>query len=218
VTAPVLEFRSYHGPRARVEVRQGSGGRKIGGYGAVFDKLSKNLGGFVERVSPGAFNRCRGNGWPGVMARYDHDRQMLLGTTAAETLRLNIDRTGLYYEVEVPHTRDDILELVERGDVSQSSFAFQTYADDWATSAQGYPLRTLLEVKLVDVAPTANPAYPDATAGLRSLARKFDVAFDEVRALAEQNELQRLFPKRLTGTTARTLLMSGPPDPWSDAA
>ena len=47
-------------------------------------------------------------------------------------------------------------------------------------------MRTLVSVELVDVAPVGEePAYPDATAGLRSLARHFDADPDEVTAMAE---------------------------------
>jgi uncharacterized protein len=220
VNSPAVEFRSYSGPEGRVEIREGSSGRKIGGYAAKFNVLSRNLGGFVERISPGAFNKSRGDGWPEVMARYDHDRQMLLGTTGGGTLELTIDRTGLFYDVVVPHTRDDVLELVARNDVRHSSFAFLTgnAVDDWSTSDGGYPLRTLLSVQLVDVAPTAQPAYPDATAGLRSLARHFDADIEEVKAMAERDELRRLFPTRLDGRAAKTILLSSGPDPWAAVA
>src|SRR5215208_4711119 len=109
---PVVECRSSPG---LVAVRSQAGttnGRSIGGYAVVFGRLSKSLGGFVETVSPGALNRSRGNGWPGVMARYE--QEVLLGTAAAGTLRLSIDATGLLYEVDVPRSREDVLELVQR--------------------------------------------------------------------------------------------------------
>src|SRR5690242_1266310 len=108
-----------------VEIRAGSDSHTIGGYAAKFDRMSQNLGGFVERIAPGFFNKSRGDGWPGVVARYNHDDNMLLGTTGAGTLRLGIDDVGLQYEVDLPSARADVRELVQRGDVRQSSFAFQ---------------------------------------------------------------------------------------------
>ena len=170
-------------------------GSKIGGYASVFNRLSDNLGGFVERVDPSFFNKSRGDGWPGVMARYNHDDNQLLGTTGGGTLRLLVDEVGLDYEVDVPAARADVLELVSRGDVRASSFAFRTYDDDWAQTEQGFPMRTLLSGALVDVAPVNTPAYPDATAGLRSLATKFDAPIAEVRSLAEANDLRRFFTR-----------------------
>jgi hypothetical protein len=74
----------------------------------------------------------------------------------------------------------------------------------------------LLQVQLVDVAAVDSAAYPDPTAGLRSLAGRFDAPFEEVRALAERDELRRLFPHRLNGRVALALLPPEP-DPWRPA-
>jgi uncharacterized protein len=199
------------------------GGSQIGGYAAVFNRFSENLGGFVERVQPSFFNKSRGDGWPGVMARYNHEDGMLLGTTGGGTLRLLVDDVGLDYSVDVPAARADVLELVARGDVRGSSFAFRTYQDDWSTTDQGFPLRDLISGALVDVAPVNTPAYPDATAGLRSLATKFDADLEEVRSLAQNNELRRFFKRTdnagpaKTGTTlmqARKILLDKSTSPY----
>jgi len=185
-----------------VEVRAGTDKRIIGGYAAKFNRMSQNLGGFVERIAPEFFNKSRGDGWPGVIARYNHDDNMVLGTITGGTLRLSTDEIGLAYEVDVPQARADVYELVQRGDVSQSSFAFVAYEDDWGTSEQGFPLRTLVSGRLHDVAPVNTPAYEDTSVGLRSvdaalrsLALKFDADVAEVRTLAEQNELVRFFKR-----------------------
>lgn len=180
--------------RGLVEVRANDdqgGGRRIGGYAAKFNKLSQNLGGFVERIDPGFFSKSEGDGWPGVMARYNHDDNRLLGTAEAGTLRLGLDGTGLDYTVDVPASREDVLELVQRGDVRRSSFAFYTFADDWAQTDDGFPLRTLLSGALVDVAPVNTPAYMDTSTGLRSLAEKAGAELEEVRAAAEAGDLKR---------------------------
>ena len=178
-----------------VEIRAGSDKQAIGGYAAKFDRMSQNLGGFVERIAPGFFNKSRGDGWPGVVARYNHDDNMLLGTIGGGTLRLNLDDIGLQYEVDVPQARSDVYELVQRGDVRQSSFAFVAFEDEWTTSDQGFPLRTLVSGRLMDVAPVNTPAYEDTSVGLRSLAAKFDADIEEVRSLAASNELTRFFKR-----------------------
>lgn len=176
-----------------VETRAKGDGKSIGGYAAVFNSLSQNLGGFVESVDPAFFNKSRGDGWPGVVARFNHDDNQLLGTIAGGTLRLSVDGTGLDYMVDPPMARADITELVYRGDVRQSSFAFITYEEDWSVTDQNFPKRTLLSGKLVDVAPVVSPAYLDTTAGLRSLAVKVGAEYEEVRKLAEENELRKFF-------------------------
>jgi HK97 family phage prohead protease len=179
-----------------VQLRRGDSGRggaRIGGYAAVFNKRSRDLGGFVEVIAPGAFNRSRGNGWPNVLCRYEHTD--LIGTSAAGTLTLSIDSRGLLYEVEPPRARADVVELVERGDVRYSSFAFRTAQDSWGTTPSGYPLRT----------PVVDPAYPDATAGLRSLAEATGTPLEDVQTLAGANRLRELLPsvpQRISGRDA----------------
>ncbi|GAA0347833.1 HK97 family phage prohead protease [Actinoallomurus spadix] len=176
--------------RGLVEVR-GDGQRSIGGYAAKFNKLSQNLGGFVERIDPAFFNKSAADGFPDVMARYNHDDNMLLGTTAGDTLRLQVDGTGLDYTVDPPSHRADVLELIARGDVRQSSFAFRAFEEDWGLTEQGFPMRTLLSGQLVDVAPVNSPAYPDTTTGLRSLAVRLDADPAEVERAAREGELRK---------------------------
>ena len=185
-----------------VAVRAGTERRTIGGYAAKFDTMSQNLGGFKERIAPGAFNRSRSQGFPGVLARHNHDDNMLLGTTAAGTLRLGVDDIGLVYDVDVPQTRGDVYELVERGDVRQSSFAFVAQDDEWAADDTGFPQRTLVQVGLVDVASVNSPAYIDTSVGLRSLARKFDAPLEDVQGLAVANELRKFFVRTDSGQPA----------------
>jgi HK97 family phage prohead protease len=201
-----------------VEVVRATNDKKsIGGYAAKFDKQSRNLGGFVETIRSVAFAKSRGDGWPDVLARYNHDNNMLLGTTAAGTLRLSVDGVGLFYEVDPPLARADILELVSRGDVAKSSFAFRVMpeGDEWGLNDLDIPLRTLTNVQLVDVAPVNSPAYLDTSAGLRSLATHVDADLEEVRALAEHNDLRKFFkrtdtgaePKKMYGPAARLTLL-----------
>ena len=154
-----------------VELRAGTSGLGVlAGYAAVFNRHSQNLGGFVEQVDPAAFNKSLADGVP-VMARGNHSDAMLLGTTWAGTLRLSVDGTGLLYEVDLPDTSAgrDFRALAERGDVKWSSFAFRTIEDEWGVTEQGFPLRTLRAVQLVDVAPVNSPAYLDTSVAARSL-------------------------------------------------
>lgn len=186
-----IELRALPG---RVEFRASDKGPGVlRGYAAVFNKLSQNLGGFVERVDPGAFNKSLADGG-NVFARFNHDDMHLLGTLAAETLRLAVDGTGLHYEVDLPDTSSgrDVAKLAERGDLQHSSFAFRTISDDWGETEEGFPLRTLTAVQLVDVAPVVNPAYRDTTTGLRSFAQAHKLDLAEVRNAAEAGKLKTL--------------------------
>jgi HK97 family phage prohead protease len=211
-------------------VRAADDRRTIGGYAAKFEKQSRNLGGFVEKIDARAFNKSRGDGWPDVLARYNHDDNMLLGTTGAGTLRLSVDEVGLFYEVDPPQARADIMELVARGDVAKSSFAFRVSptpdggtGDEWGLNDMDIPLRTLTSVQLVDVAPVNTPAYLDTTSGLRSLANHMDAPLEEIRKLAGENELRRLFkrtdagvaPKQEFGAAARMAILARKQDPYT---
>jgi HK97 family phage prohead protease len=185
-----LERRQLREP---VAVRSGDGDTpRIGGYALKFNKLSRNLGGWVEQIAPESLNKSAGDGWPGVMARYNHE--LLLGSIAGESLRLAIDGTGLDYEVDLldDPASQRVRALVARGDVSRSSFAAYMHESDWSLTPDGFPLRTVLGMSLVDVAPVDDPAYYDTSTGLRSLAeaRSLDVA--EVEQLARENRLTEL--------------------------
>lgn len=204
------EFRAMRG---LVEARADGEARRIGGYAAKFNRRSQNLGGFVERIDPSFFAKSAADGWPGVMARWNHDDAYLLGTTAAGTLALDIDDVGLDYTVGLPSTRADVWELVERGDVRQSSFAFITIDDDWTLDENGFPLRTLLSGRLVDVAPVNTPAYLDTSTGLRSLAESRGVDPDEVAALARDGALARLLSAPATVVDLGSRSSDPAPDP-----
>ena len=173
-----------------VAIRQDGDGVKLGGYALRYMKLSQNLGGFVEQIAHGALTKTLRDGGD-VVCRYQHDDRYLLGRTSAGTLRLANDEEGLDYEVDMPDTSyaRDLQVLAGRGDVRYSSFAFRTVADEWSFTDQGFPLRTLTNIQLVDVAPVVTPAYQDTTSGLRSLADARHLDFDSVHAAAESGRL-----------------------------
>ena len=163
------------------------------GYALKFNTYSQNLGGFVETIAPGAVDRSLADGLD-VLARYNHEDNMLLGRTSSGTLRLAVDETGLRYEVDLPNTTTgrDVAELAARGDVYQSSFAFITMEDEWGYTEQGFPLRTLRSFRLVDVAPVNTPAYLDTTSAMRSLADSRGLSPEQVQAAAAENRLADL--------------------------
>lgn len=147
---------------------------RIAGHAAVFERHSQDLGGFVERVAPGAFAKTIREA--DVRALFNHDPNMILGRSRGGmgTLRLAEDRQGLSYEVSLDRRQsyaNDLAIAIERGDVTQSSFGFRTISDSWSRTDSGYPLRTLTEVSLNngDVSPVTYPAYLDADVAARAL-------------------------------------------------
>ena len=131
------------------------------GHAAVFDQLSEDLGGFKERIHKNAFDDVLDND---VRAFFNHDPNHLLARVSSGTLKLSIDEKGLKYEFSVPDTSSgrDLLVSMERGDISQSSFAFTIQDDSW-DKENGRDIRTINKVKrLYDVSPVSIPAYPGA--------------------------------------------------------
>lgn len=189
---------------------------KLGGYALKWNTLSRNLGGFVETIAPGACTKSVADGLD-VLCRFQHRDEFLLGRVSAGTHRLAIDNVGLDYEVDLPDTAcgRDVAALAGRGDLRYSSFAFYTLEEDWEISESGFPVRTLLQVQLVDTAPVVEPAYLDTSTGLRTLAERRGAELDEVLALAKADrlaELIRTTPKPQvidTGGTTKTTPAQG---------
>jgi uncharacterized protein len=143
--------------------------RMVSGYAAVFNQESEDLGGFIEIIKPGAFSDVLEND---VRALWNHDQNFLLARTTSGTLKISQDARGLYYEFDAPHTTygNDLLELLRRGDVTQSSFGFAIKKDEWV-SRNGITYRYIHSVsRLFDVSPVTYPAYPATTSQLKSQA------------------------------------------------
>lgn len=183
-------------PRETFEFRAASKRGTVGtltGYAAKYDTLSRNLGGFVETIRQGAFDKSLADGVD-VLVRYNHGDEGLLGRTSSGTARVSSDSVGLLYEVDLPDTSvgRDVATLAERGDVYQSSFAFYTVEDSWGQTDQGFPLRSLIGAQLVDVAPVNSPAYLDTSVGLRSFASAHGLDFATVQAAAAGGRLRSI--------------------------
>jgi len=146
---------------------------KISGYAAVFGKWSEDLGGFREKIAPGAFTKALKGSDP--RALFNHDANHVLGRQSAGTLILKEDKKGLFMEIDPPDTQcaRDLMVSIDRGDITQQSFGFYLAAegDEWAEDKKtGAITRTITEVEeLLDVSPVTYPAYPDTDVALRSL-------------------------------------------------
>jgi hypothetical protein len=61
------------------------------------------------------------------------------------------------------------MTLIQRGDISQMSFAFQIKREEWIDHEGKTPdERIIKEVKLYDVSPVTYPAYPTTDVSVRS--------------------------------------------------
>ncbi len=144
---------------------------KLAGYAAPYNSLSQDLGGFVERILPGAFTRSLTSP-DHICALLEHDPQRLLGRVGSRTLSLQEDSKGLRFELSLPDTSyaHDLGVLVERGDISGCSFGFRVHAggEHWEMRA-GQLTRDLISIDLQEITITGNPAYLDTSVAKRSM-------------------------------------------------
>ena len=163
-------------PNVEIETRD-DGSKVITGYASVFYvegdagteyQLFPDL---KERIMPRAFNRAL-NEKHNAAALFNHDPNMLLGRVQSKTLKLSKDQRGLKYEVKPPSTRADVVEAIERGDVTGSSFGFRVLDQKFKTETNSenetYDVREIHSVELLDVSPVVYPAYQGTTTGLRA--------------------------------------------------
>jgi HK97 family phage prohead protease len=188
----IIEKREFRMESAEYE------GETIRGYAAVYNSDSEWMGGFYEQIAKGAFDDVMDND---TRAYFNHDENLLLGRVSSGTLRLSSDERGLYYEVDLPNTSyaKDLVELMKRGDVNQSSFAFLIESDRWE-ERDGKTYRIIEKVsRLLDVSPVAQPAYPDATSELmmRKDTPESEGAEVEVQAEAEEMSDIEIFEYKL---------------------
>ena len=176
----LLERRYLPMSAAEVRVETVDGQDYLVGHAAVFDVWSEDLGGFRERIAAGAFADVLGNN---VVFVPDHryEATKLLGRTAAGTLTLTEDETGLAVRAPIPDTQTgrDVKTLVNRGDVDGMSFAFYLREEDggldkwWKEDDEAR--REILKVsELVDVSIVTHPAYPQTSVSVSQ--RSLDAA------------------------------------------
>ena len=134
----------------------------VEGYAAVFDSVT-DLGPFQERIAPGAFSDVLEDD---VRLLINHDGVPLARTTNG-TLELSQDDTGLHYRAVLSNTQasKDLYEMIRRGDINQSSFAFMIGEE----SRDENDVRVIDKVaKLIDVSPVTYPAYQAASVFARA--------------------------------------------------
>lgn len=160
---------------AELEVRAGEGDvALIKGRAAVYNSLSEDLGGFRERIHPGAFDDALAPG-ADVRSLWQHEAKFVLGRTLNGTLRLSTDEIGLLMEVNPPATSwaQDALVSLRRGDVTQMSFGFFVPKDgDKWHDENGLVVRDVYRVQLMEVSPVTFAAYPATSVEVRELVAR----------------------------------------------
>lgn len=151
---------------------EGDGARYITGHGAVFNQEAEIWDGVFEVVRAGAFLKTIQEA--DVRALKNHDPNYILGRNKAGTLQLSEDEVGLAYRILVdPNVSyaNDLYSSLQRGDITQSSYAFLPVSERWTQREDGSELRELIAVQLFDVSPVTYPAFVGADSQARGLMR-----------------------------------------------
>lgn len=155
--------------RFGVELRAQVNGDTLAGRAVVFSSIAK-LRGHYEAVARSAFDTALERG-DDVKALFNHDPSLVLGSSKAKTLRLEVDDEGVSFEVDLPDTgyARDLRELIGRNDISGMSFGFMPDKDEWSRAPDGGQLRTHTQFRrFLDVSPVAYPAYDGTDVYLRA--------------------------------------------------
>ena len=168
--------------------------RTVKGRAVVFNAWSEDLGGFREKIAPGALDGVIERS--DIFALLDHRRDRgILGRCKRGdqvSLQLEVREDGLHYSFEAPETAlgDELLSCLERGEIDGSSFAVTVLEDQWERVGDEYQ-RTITKIdELYDVSPVYSPAYSQTTCDLRGLdALKAQEKEAEERKLAENKRI-----------------------------
>lgn len=153
----------------------------IRGIAASYNSLSKDLGGFREKILPGAF-RIAVASHSDVRCLFNHSADKVLGRTSAGTLTLNETPAGLSFVCQLDPNNTEHRNLhssVKRGDIDSCSFAFSLedgdddFADGVDDDGKRCTIRSIRNVSnLFDVSCVTNPAYNSTSVQARSFASK----------------------------------------------
>lgn len=166
-------------PFENVELRVDGTKKTLTGYAAMFEKLSNPISGFREKIRRGAFSETIKK--TNIKALWNHNTDLVLGSTGNGTLRLEEDNVGLKFDLDLPDTQwgRDAAVSVSRKDVDGMSFAFNVKNQEWDESDKSKIVRTLIEVDLFEVSPTAFPAYQQTSVTARSVKEDYSDFSDE---------------------------------------
>lgn len=158
---------------------------RFAGHAAVFDSRTA-IGnpltwGWYEEIASSAFDKTLAEGDARFLV--DHDTRMLVARKSADDLRLETDDVGLAVDAdldtELSYVRDLVRNLEKRR-ITGMSFGFYIVRDNWEAeevelsdgNTAEVDVRTIQEVRLMEVSAVTFPAYEDTDAGLRSMCEE----------------------------------------------
>lgn len=194
-----------------LEVREdpATGEKRFMGHAAVFNSRTA-IGnpltyGFYEQIAPGAFSKTISEGDARMLI--DHNSYYVVSRVSAGTLNLSQDAAGLAVNSQLDPDLSYVSDLrtnLNNGNITGMSFGFNVVKDQWDKEQVSrdngdvaeVEVRTIQEVRLIEVSAVTFPAYEDTDAGLRyslvpALRNRADA--DAIkRALKYRPELEEL--------------------------
>lgn len=183
----------------------GGSGSLMHGHFTVFNRWTEIdswfEGRFLERIAPGAAKKTIREHRDQVRVQFDHGYDYHVGAAPLGPIdELREDDEGVYYEVpllDTDYNRDRVLPLLQgrtmsgeqHGSLLGASFRFRITREEWVRepkasdqNPEALPERTIREFRLFEFGPVVFPAYPDATAGARSLTDHYLERLQEARS------------------------------------
>lgn len=202
-----------------IEVREADGQPpRIVGHPVVYNRWSEDLGGFREKVIPGALTKTLLES--DIRALFNHDPNFVLGRNKSGTLTLADQAERLRMDATPPDTqtvRDLVIEPMRRGDIDQMSFSFRVAGPafvrqspkDTVPKGTGevwnadFTERELHALQMYDVSVVTFPAYVQTDAQVRSLLTEAGIDFEALTALIARTQ------RGLTPTSSDLDLIEG---------
>lgn len=145
----------------------------IEGLAVPYNRLSEDMGGFRERIRPGAFDEAL-TGSDEMIVDVEHDTGKLLARRSKGTAKFTSTADGVVVNFKVPPTTNgrDALEDVRAKNLDGLSVGWlRTSVDDRWVDEDGQVVREILKAHLTAASLTYDPAYRQTvdTLTLRSL-------------------------------------------------
>lgn len=185
------------------KVREEGGKKYLEGYFSVFNEPYQVFDGWIETIATGAFTRCLASG-NDVKVLWNHDSNIVLGSTANGTAMLSENETGLLGIVEINENDQEAINAyarIQRGDVDGCSFGFDiARQEEWWDENGVYRTRITEVDPLYEVSPCTFPAYKATSISARN-KETLDVAREKNKAALEQKrkEWRMSMKRRLKG-------------------
>lgn len=172
------------------KIREEGGKRYLEGYFAVFGEPYQVWDGWIEAIERGAFARYLASG-EDVKVLWNHDSNIVLGSTGNGTASLREDETGLFGSVEINENDSEAVSAyarVARGDVNGCSFGFDiARQEEWWDDDGIYHTKITEVDPLYEVSPCTFPAYKATSVSARAkdsledAKRRFEQAKEQKR-------------------------------------